>query len=214
MPKIQYDAKGFPIYDKNDGWKSYDQFEAAALNDMARISNIGKTQKTLQTPQGPIQVSTDPNEQSTGSKLAHLSGRIASATLPAAGSSAALMGLDAVAPEAGIPATILSSILGAGGGSVLKQAIQEKFPGLFGNAPQSMVGKSADVLTDAALQGLVPGIAKAGAEIPLKGVAGRIAGNLLGSKTISVLPKASPQVIDLLHVLGTMPRIQSEEHSQ
>jgi hypothetical protein len=121
MPgKIYYDAKGFPLYDPKDGWKSEDEFQAAALNDMAKHQDneLKKTQ----------------NGTAAGKMLATI--------LPSVGG-----GLGALVPGAG--ETGLSEVVGAGLGTAVKNALRNRHPEIFGENPEGLSG-IADNVTDVA----------------------------------------------------------------
>lgn len=131
MPKIYYDARGFPLYDKNDGWKDEDTFQAAALNDMASRQ---QKQSPQQNPQQGTQV-----------------GKAIATVLPSVGG-----GLGALVPGAG--ETGASEIGGAALGTIIKHALREKFPDTFGQNEEGL-SNVADSLTDT-LTGALPGIGK------------------------------------------------------
>lgn len=167
MPKIYYDAKGFPLYDKKDGWKSEDEFQAAALNDMAAHQD-----KELQQPQ-------------QGTTL----GKMAATILPSVGG-----GLGALVPGGG--ETGLTEVAGAGLGTALKNVLRNRHPEIFGENPEGLSGV-ADNVTDVAsgaLPGLTSLLGK-GAGLAAK-AGGSILGSRIGkhiSTLVDSLSQLSPQ---------------------
>jgi hypothetical protein len=126
MPKVQYSTDGFPIYDKEDGWKDYGEFEAAALNDMDRISS--KKTKEVQ------------NQQSqNGTPL----GSMAAGMLPTVGAVAG----GAIEPAGG-------EIPGAAIGTALKNVLRSASPSTFGANPPTALGQAGDAASDWALSSL------------------------------------------------------------
>lgn len=167
MPKIYYDAKGFPLYDKKDGWKSEDEFQAAALNDMA----AHQENQVKQAQNG------------TGF------GRGAVAGLPTAG---ALIG--AMIPGAG--ETGISEIAGAGLGTALKNVLRSRHPEIWGENPEGL-GGVADNITDVASGALPGISNIIGKSVGLAAKAGgSIIGSRIGkhiSTLVDSLSQLSPQ---------------------
>jgi hypothetical protein len=131
MPKIYYDAKGFPVYDASDGWKDQETFRAAALNDMARKQQDQQTtqEQQLNTPQQGTKLGVG-----VAQALPFLGG-MAGAAIPGAGE------------------TGMSELVGAGLGTAGKDYLKNKFPGTFGSTQGGMAGVS-DMVNDTLLGGI------------------------------------------------------------
>lgn len=164
MPKIYYDARGFPLYDKNDGWKDEDTFQAAALNDMA-----SRQQKQTQSIAPSV---------STGRSIINAGGHAVANALPMIG------GMAAEIP--GWETGPIAPIAGAAAGSATANYLRQLSPETFGEAPGSNLENIANVGINAATQGLLPGILKAAST---KGLA-QIAPMLLKSGLIKNLVKS------------------------
>jgi len=199
MPQILYKTDGSPIYDPKDGWKSYDEFQAAALNDMSRIASMDKKIITVNTPNGPVKaVSDQPTQNPQGTGF----GKFVSGMLPMVG---------------GVTGTALDEFLGPGGtvagaalGSMLKQNLQSSNPAVYGQPPNTTMGKTADVLTDTALQGIAPSLGKLLMTGKLANVIGQLGSSLPGGRGLGALLQNIPvrqtltkgqQVADMLYRL-------------
>lgn len=152
MPKIYYDSQGFPVYDKDDGWKDHGEFQAAALNEMAKRQPV--------TPP-----TNQPASPSSGMALA-------ADALPAVGGS-----LGALVP--GLGETGMSEVGGAAAGSIAKTMLRSKFPQTFGENPQGGMAQAGDSLSDTVL-GALPGLGKAMGRVSA-GVAG-MTGTTIGKQ--------------------------------
>jgi len=131
MPKIQYEKGGWPVYDPDAGWKSYGEFQAAALNDQQRI-------KGLQAKKEMEQMKGDPYAKKAVALLPALGGAVG-ALIPGAG-------------ETGLP-----EVGGAALGAAAKDYLKSKYPNLFGENPSTLPGQAADIGTDV-LTGAAPGL--------------------------------------------------------
>lgn len=164
--KIQYDGQGFPHFDPDDPqWGGdYSKFQAAALNDEARVTSlVGK-----KVP--PASDSETPHYQQA-------IGHAVSTTLPAIG---ALAG--------GIADPLGGEIAGAVGGTALKHGLRAKFPNTFGSNPDTNLGSAIDAGTDVGLAsipaaiGPVAKIASAfGGKLPIIGKAAEAASEELSN---------------------------------
>lgn len=164
MPKIYYDAKGFPIYDKDAGWKDEDTFQAAALNDMS-----SRQQKIVQQQGPPV---------STGRNIINAGGHAFANALPMIG------GMVAEIP--GWESGPVAPILGVAAGSATANYLRQLSPETFGEPPGSNLENISNVGVNAVTQGLLPGILKAAST---KGLA-QIAPMLLKSGLIKNLVKS------------------------
>jgi hypothetical protein len=145
MPKVQYDTTGFPIYDKDAGWKDYGEFEAAALNDMDRITK-----------------KSQPQQASKGSSL----GGLASDMLPTVGAVAG----GAIEPAGG---EIPGSMVGTAVKNALRSKFPQTF-GSNPSTTLGQVGDAAsDIgLSSLPAMGTVARIAgNIGSKLPLAGKA-------------------------------------------
>lgn len=162
MPNIQYDNNGMPIYRQSDGWKSYDEFQAAALNDM---------EDTAKKAGKPIMRPMDSQGNDIQSSIP-LAGRITSDVLPTVGAAAG--GLIPIAGETGV-----GELGGAAIGTAIKNYLRDKYPGTFGQNPNTTPQQVGDAITDIGLAGsgsIARGLATAASKLPL---AGRAVANLL-----------------------------------
>lgn len=176
MPNIQYDNNGMPIYRQSDGWKSYDEFQAAALNDMEDTAK--KAGKPIMQPAtGDFQ--PIPQSSPNGTPI----GRTVSDILPAVGA-----GAGAMIPGADI--TGLPEIGGAAVGTALKNYLRSNYPSTFGQNPSTATGRAADISTDIGL-----------ASIPALGPIAKIAGSI-GSK-LPVVGRAAGALIDEMPQLSS-----------
>lgn len=155
MPKIYYDQNGMPVYNQSDGWKSYDDFQTAALNDMeATAKKQGK----------PIMRPMDSQGNDIQSSIP-LAGKITSDILPTVGAAAG--GLIPIAGETGV-----GELGGATVGTAIKNYLRDKYPTTFGQNPNTNTGQAADAITDIGLAGsgsIIRGLATAASKLPLAG---------------------------------------------
>lgn len=188
MPKIQYDNQGMPIYRKEDGWKSQDEFQSAAIEDMKRWKKpellAGRTEN-------------NPNA------FYNAGGKYIPMALPAAGG---------VLGELAEP--LGGGVAGAGLGSIISEALKRHSPESFGE-PTSNFHAGVNVGTDMLMQGIAPLIAKqllggSSGEIlsalKSKGITGK-ASDLISSALKSgrsELSTAKQSLIDLLRAGGLM----------
>jgi hypothetical protein len=201
MAKIYYDSQGFPIYNKDDGWKDEDTFQAAALNDMARKQQQ-QQQQTSQEQQ--LQTGTP-------------AGKAIATILPSVGG-----GLGALIPGAG--ETGLSEVGGSALGTIIKHTLRSTHPEIFGQNEQGL-SNVADSLTDT-LTGALPGIA--GAATKALGASAKIAGSFMGSQvgkhigqlidSLSSMPASAQMAAKLamrgLGIAAKMPTENSQSQGQ